>query len=138
MTSFQLRSSLLRRAWVLLLGGCLFLTAAGRSADAPVNPPAASAAGVLAFSLPVTSSKIKLSDLRALVISASTRRGWAVAEQTEDKVVVHLAKHGYDATVTFALSATEIQTWCAAKKQPDSWLKFLKTDLTNGLNTLTI
>lgn len=128
-----------RSTYRFVLAAAAFLAALGfaRAADKPV--------GEFAYSLPVPAGNLALKDVHDVVLKASIGRSWTVKDDSEDRVVVYLNHRKNEATVTYLISPEKIDVYCEGyatngkgvrkgPEQPTGWLKYLKQDITKGLD----
>lgn len=114
----------------------------------PPPPPGAvevdESVGLPAFNLAITPGSLSLAQIHDVVVRASTGRGWTVQSDAPDRVVVSLDHHRHQATVTYMLSESAVNAYCAGvatnakgtrqiPDEPRSWLNFLQGDITKGL-----
>jgi hypothetical protein len=126
----------LRLGLFAVLAG-LILSAAGVRAD---DKPA----GASVFYVNVPSDKLSAKDVHDVVVAASIGRGWTVKSDDTAKVVIYLNHRKHEATVTYVISEKRVDTYSDGyvldgngnrkkPEQPESWLKYLKEDITRGL-----
>lgn len=130
--------SLSRVLRAFLLAGMSFVLAGLSRADI-TNP------GPLAFRVDVPGERLTAADIRDIILRASIGRAWEVKEDAENRIVIYLSHRKNEATVTYEFDAKQISAYCEGyatngkgvrkgPEQPTGWLKFLKKDITKGLN----
>jgi len=117
------------------------LSAAARCAGADAAPPDQPTP---AFSVKIPEGKLTLKEIHLIVGRAASERGWEVKEDSETRVVIHILRHGHEATVTYEISEVSVDASCVGYKvdksgahtkpeQPTGWLGNLRKDLTNAI-----
>jgi hypothetical protein len=112
----------------------------------PVPAPNSTAdMGPLAFTIPVPEGRVSLKQVHAAVLRGAIGREWGVKEDTETKVIIYLLHRRNEATVTFLISDKSVEAYCVGyavdksgnrkkPEQPEGWLKYLREDITKGIN----
>lgn len=102
--------------------------------------------GPLAFTVLIPQGRVSLKLVHDAVLRAAVKRGWLIKENQDMRVVIHLLRHRYEATVTFLISDKSVKAFCVGYKvdrhgqrlkpeQPKSWLGFLQRDISKDINT---
>ena len=108
---------------------------------APETTSAGQPAGTI-----VVPNGVKVQDVQQAILLAGSGRGWAVKAKEDNKVVLFLEQGGWRSTLTLTFDAKEIQIMSDSGKPdrkgvikkpaiPESWVKFLKQDITKHLGT---
>ncbi|MDP3070601.1 MAG: hypothetical protein Q8N18_09945 [Opitutaceae bacterium] len=125
----------LRPARLLILLVALF-----SAAHAATDP------GTLAGTINVPDG-LKTADFQKAIITGTSARGWALKAKENGRIVLFLEQGGWRSTMTLTYDAKEVKIFSNSGKPdkkgeikkpaiPESWVKYMKQDITKQLGLL--
>ena len=88
---------------------------------------------------------LKISDVQQAIITGVSARGWALKDKASGRLVLFLEQGGWRSTMTLTYDTKEVKIYSTnsgkpdksgvIKKQaiPESWVKYMKQDITKNL-----